>query len=103
LFAVPAAHAPARSPVLAGTHDHADAQQGPALVLSILGIGKVPIMLIFSIFWVDAQRSLRALRMATLSLRHRRSGLEAYYKNRATQRRRQKRLVQRPSLKPQRC
>jgi len=41
--AAPAAHGP-------GAHAHADAQQAPARVLSILGIGKVPIMLIFSIF-----------------------------------------------------
>jgi hypothetical protein len=35
---------------MAGTHAHADAPQAPARVLSNLGIGKVPIMLIFSIF-----------------------------------------------------
>src|SRR5215471_1229625 len=48
--AAPAAHAPAHAPATAGTHAHADAQQSPARVLSILGIGKVPIMLILSIF-----------------------------------------------------
>ena len=48
--AAPAAHGPAHAPAMAGTHAHADAQQAPARVLSILGIGKVPIMLLFSIF-----------------------------------------------------
>jgi len=48
--AAPAAHGPDRAPVTAGTHAHADAQQAPARLLSILGIGKVPTMLIFSIF-----------------------------------------------------
>lgn len=48
--AVAGAHDPARAPVMAGTHAPADAQQAPARGLSILGIGKVPIMLIFSIF-----------------------------------------------------
>src|SRR5215471_17278739 len=46
----PAAHAPAHTPAIAGTHAHAGARQAPARVLSILGIGKVPIILIFSIF-----------------------------------------------------
>jgi hypothetical protein len=46
----PAAHAPAGAPATAGTHAHADAQQTPARVLTILGIGKAPIMLIFTIF-----------------------------------------------------
>jgi len=45
-----AAHGPAHATATAGTHAHADPQQAPARVLSILGIGKVPIMLIFSIF-----------------------------------------------------
>src|SRR5262249_44611784 len=69
--AAPAVHAPAHAPAMAGTHAHAagthahaagthahaagthahaDAQQAPARVLSLLGIGKVPIMLILSIF-----------------------------------------------------
>src|SRR5262249_32175202 len=48
--ATPAAHAPAHAPARAGTHAHAQARQGPARVLSLLGIGKVPIMLIFTIF-----------------------------------------------------
>ena len=47
---VPAAHAPAGAPATAGTHAHANAQQAPVRVLSLLGIGKVPIMLILSIF-----------------------------------------------------
>jgi hypothetical protein len=35
---------------MAGTHAHAHAQQAPVRVLTLLGIGKVPIMLILSIF-----------------------------------------------------
>jgi hypothetical protein len=46
--AAPAAHGPAHAPAKAGTH--ADAQETPSHLLSMLGIGKAPIMLIFSIF-----------------------------------------------------
>ena len=50
----PAAHGPAHAPAAAHTqahtHAHTEAQQAPSRVLTILGIGKVPIMLVFSIF-----------------------------------------------------
>ena len=48
--AAPAAHGPVHGPATANTHAHAEIQQMPSRVLTILGIGKVPIMLVFSIF-----------------------------------------------------
>lgn len=46
--ATSAGHGPAHAPATA--HAHAVTEQTPSRVLSILGIGKVPIMLVFSIF-----------------------------------------------------
>jgi hypothetical protein len=46
----PAAHGPAHAPAAAHTHAHAETQQMRPGLLTILGIGKVPIMLVFSIF-----------------------------------------------------
>lgn len=46
----PAAHGPAHAPATSHTHAHAEAQQMQRGVLTLLGIGKVPIMLVFSIF-----------------------------------------------------
>lgn len=50
LSAAPTAHGPTHAPATADAHAHADAQQAPSRILSILGIGKAPIMLVFSIF-----------------------------------------------------
>lgn len=45
-----AAHGTAHAPAAAHTHAHAETAQTPSRVLTLLGIGKVPIMLVFSIF-----------------------------------------------------